>query len=310
MSFELKDFRGVIPALLTPLDESGHYSEKRAEGLIEWLLERKVGGFYITGSTGYGAAMDKDERKRAVESVCRIVGGRVPVAAHIAAVSSGESSELARHAQASGCDAVSAVPSYYYKLTPEQTYRYYEEIASAVDIPLIIYARTNEYAPNVDDIERLASIPNVRGLKYTGSDHYVMGRIKERLGRDFMVYSGYDEMFLSGLLSGADALIGSTYNLYPDLVARAVAELEAGEVEKARADMLATNRMLEVMIRYDTLAAIRSALSFVGVDAGFSPAPFDNLGGEKLRLFRSELTEVVSKLDIEPFELSKALLGA
>lgn len=278
----LKDFRGVIPAFITPFDAEGKYSEKCARQMMEWQISKGIGGYYFLGSNGYGPALDVGERMEALESMCSIVNGRVPVVAHIAAVSGRDTVRLAKHAQEIGCLAVSAVPSYYYKLTPSEMYRYYAEIAEATDIPLIVYAKTADYAPSVEMFQKLAEIPNVQGVKYTGATHYIMGRIKENLGKDFMVYSGHDEMCLSGLLSGADAVIGGTYNLYPDLCIRAIDKLWKGDILGAQKDYLASNSIIEVLFKYGNLQAVmRAAMSFMGIDAGFDPSPFTAISEEK-----------------------------
>lgn len=298
MKFQLKDFGGVIPAYVTPFDKNGDYYEKSAREVIEWQISKGVGGFYLTGSNGYGAAMDSTERMRVVESVCRIVDGRVPVVAHIAAVSGQLSARLARHAESVGCTGVSAVPSYYYKLSGDEMYRYYSEIAEASDLPLVIYAQTHIYAPSVEMFERLATIPNVKGLKYTGPDHYMMGRIKERLGKDFMVYSGYDEMFLSGLLSGADALIGGTYNVIPDLYIEAVRHFNEGDIKTAQREMLVANAVVQCLIKHDIQASMKVCLEVMGMDAGYNPTPFLMMDAAQKKAFLDEMRAIKESTDI------------
>ena len=298
MKFQLKDFGGVIPAYVTPFDKNGDYYEKSAREVIEWQISKGVGGFYLTGSNGYGAAMDSTERMRVVESVCRIVDGRVPVVAHIAAVSGQLSARLARHAESVGCTGVSAVPSYYYKLSGDEMYRYYSEIAEASDLPLVIYAQTHIYAPSVEMFERLATIPNVKGLKYTGPDHYMMGRIKERLGKDFMVYSGYDEMFLSGLLSGADALIGGTYNVIPDLYIEAVRHFNEGDIRQAQREMLVANAVVQCLIKHDIQASMKVCLEVMGMDAGYNPTPFLMMDAAQKTAFLAEMKAIKESTDI------------
>ena len=306
MKFELKDFKGVIPAYVTPFDKDGNYYEKSAKEVITWLIGLGVGGFYLTGSNGFGAAMDSCERMKVVESICDIVDGRVPVVAHIAAVSGQLSAKMARHAESVGCTGVSAVPSYYYKLTPDEMYRYYSEIASASSLPLVIYAQTHVYEPSVEMFERLATIPNVKGLKFTGPNHYMMGRIKEKLGKDFMVYSGYDEMFLSGLIFGADALIGGTYNVIPDIYISAVEHFEKSEIKLAQKEMFVANAIVQCLIKNDIQAAMKVCLEVMGMDAGYTPTPFgmmDTLAKEK---FLGELREIKKSTDVT-CELFKAI---
>jgi N-acetylneuraminate lyase len=253
--------------------------------------------------------MVPEERMRAVEEITELVNGRVPVVAHVACVSPTISAKLAKHAESCGCTGVSAVPSYYYKLTADQMYRYYEEIATASSLPFVIYAKTADYAPSVPMFEKLSQIPNVEGLKFTGSDHYMLGRIKEALGKDFMVYSGRDEMFLSGLLSGADGIIGGTYNVLPDLYIRGVKSFEAGNVKEAQKDMLAANAILEVMFPYDgSLAApMRACYEFMGINAGRIPSPLLDLDKEQKEKLRADLKALKERLDIKPIALFEAL---
>lgn len=303
----LKNFRGVIPALITTFDEKGDFDPLRQKKVIDWLLTMNIGGFYITGSTGQGPMMDITERMTAVEHICEAVNGRTPVAAHIADVSAKNSIRLAVHAQKAGCIAVSAVPSYYYKLTTEEMYRYYSDIAGATDLPLIIYAQTQNYTPCVALYKKLSEIKNIEGLKYTGADHYTMGRIKEALGEDFMIYSGCDEMFVSGILSGADAIIGSTYNVIPDLYAQAVRHLNAGDIEAVKKELLTANAIVEVMLSYELNAAIRTSFEFMGIDAGHCPSPLRDMTSEEKKRFKNELLALKNTRNIETIALFEAI---
>ncbi len=307
MSFTLKDFTGVIPAFLTPFDRDGNYDEAAAKSTIEWLIEHGAGGLYLTGSTGFGAVMEAEERKRVVESVAGIVNGRIPLVAHIAAVGSKTSADLARHAKAAGCTGVSAVPSYFYKLNEDKMVRYYSEIAEATDLPLVIYAQCHVYTPSVELFEKLAAIPNVKGLKYTGPDHYTMGRIKKALGSDFMVYSGMDEMFLSGLVFGADAVIGSTYNVIPDLVKKGMELYYANDIFAAREKLLLANDIVQVLLKYDLWGAMKVCQRLMGLNAGYDPAPFGVIGEEQAAATLAELRAIKATASDTDFALFRAL---
>ena len=303
----LENFKGVIPALLTGFDKEGNYDPKSTKEMVDWLASMNASGLYITGHTGHGAVMDRDERMKVVEDVCAFAKGKMPITAHIAAVSSKNSAEMAEHAEKAGCIAVSAVPSYYYKLDSKQMYEYYSEIAEASDLPLIIYAQTANYTPSVEMFRKLSEIKNVEGVKYTGMDHYMMGRIKEHLGKDFMVYSGCDEMNLSGMISGADAVIGSTYNILPDLNMRAIDNLFKGDIKTAQKELLTANAILEVMFKYNLFAALRAGFEFMGVNAGYNPSPFDNLDENAKAEFKKDLQNLKAKSDIESFALFDAI---
>ncbi len=306
MGFTLRDFTGIIPAIMTPFDKNGRYDPACSKEMIDWMIAQGATGFYLTGSNGQGPFMDSSERMEVVETMTGQVAGRVPVVAHIGAVSARHSAEMARHASCSGCTGVSAVPSYYVKLNLQEMKDYYREIAEASDVPLVIYSQPH-INPSVELFQTLAQIPNIKGLKFTGPDHYMMGRIKAHLGPDFMVYSGTDEMLLSGQIMGADGAIGGTYNVMPDLYIRCRNEFWRGDVISAQRDMLAANAILEVLFRYELSAAMRACLGFAGVNAGRNPHPIHTLEPDETASLKKDLQRLKAALDIPPIALFDAI---
>ena len=85
-SIDIKSIKGVIPAMVTPFDENEALDEKRLRAVVNFLIERKVEGLYITGSTGESFLMSPQGRKRVVEITVEEVKGRIPVIAHIGAI--------------------------------------------------------------------------------------------------------------------------------------------------------------------------------------------------------------------------------
>ncbi len=305
--YRINDFNGIIPALLTPYDKEGRYDKKCSAEMVDWLVDMGVGGFYLTGSNGTGAYMDSEERIEVVDTITAQVNGRVPVMAHIAAVSTRLSAKMASEAQKSGCTAVSAVPSYYGKLTMPQMMRYYAGIADASDLPLIVYAQTHIYEPSVKMFEELNTIEKVAGVKFTGPNHYMMGRIKEHLGKEFRVFTGFDEMILSGLIYGADAAIGGTYNVMPDLYMRCKDKLFNGDIEGAQRDVFAANAIVELMCKYDIACAMHANFEFMGINAGYNPSPMHNLDQFEKSAYKKDLTELKHRLEIEPIAIFDCL---
>ncbi len=97
---KLASITGVLPALVTPFDENENFDEGRMRAVVDFLIGRGIDGLYVTGSTGEPFMMSPDERKRALEVVIDETKGRVPVIAHVGAISTYHSSDLARHAEA------------------------------------------------------------------------------------------------------------------------------------------------------------------------------------------------------------------
>ena len=305
--FTLDDVRGVIPAIMTPFTKEGALDRAAVREMVDLQISLGAGGFYLTGTGGQGPYMEAKQRMEVVEAFAEATDGRVPLIPHIAFVSPAISAEMAKHAASVGCTAVSGVPSYYYQLSRAEMYAYYEELAGATDLPFLVYALNGKITPTVELFQKLAEIPNVKGLKFTGADHYMMGRIKEHLGPDFKVYSGKDEQFLSAILCNVDGLIGGTYNVFPDLYIRAVDELKRGDFATAQKDMLAANAILEVMLKYGSAEAKRACLGFMGINAGYNPRPVHTLDADEAAALKRDLIALRDRLEIEPIALFRAI---
>ncbi len=116
---KISEINGVIPALITPFSKNESINENGLKSLVEHSIKKGVNGLYLTGSTGEGFLMTPDERKRVVEVVAEQNQGRVPLIAHVGAIGTKSSINLARHAEAIGCDAISSVPPFYWKFGQE-----------------------------------------------------------------------------------------------------------------------------------------------------------------------------------------------
>ena len=190
--FDIKAFKGVIPAVLTVFDKEENIDEVGMRQLVSFLIEKGVNGLYLTGSTGEGFTMTSEERKKVVEIVIDETAGRVPVVVHVGAIGTKISIDLAKHAESVGADGISSVPPFYWKFNENQIIKYYEDIANSCSIPMIVYNVPLVGLLGMNAIKRLAKIENVKGIKYTALSQYEITQIKDEVGEEFLVYSGAD----------------------------------------------------------------------------------------------------------------------
>lgn len=292
----LSKIKGVLPALVTPFDENENFDEGRMRAIVDFLINRGVDGLYVTGSTGEAFMMSPEERKRALEVVTDEVRGRVPVIAHIGAISTNLSIDLAKHAERVGADALSSVPPFYWGFSQDQIVSYYTDITASTGLPMCAYNVPLAGLFGFDLIKKLADIPGVEGIKYTATTHHEIMRIKAEIGSDFIIYSGADEMAMSGLAFGADGIIGSFYNSIPEVYLALYSAVKAGDMEKAKALQEVGNAVIFFTLARNPIAAIKRAMAWQGADAGYCRKPFGNFCGaaeeEKLkaefRAFKAE----------------------
>ncbi|MEG0125691.1 MAG: dihydrodipicolinate synthase family protein [Clostridia bacterium] len=305
-NFALKDIRGVIPAMLTPFAPDEGMDLNRVRALTKHLCQKPIGGLYLTGSTGEGFMMTVEERKAVVEAVIDEAHGKTPIIVHVGAISTMHSAELARHAAQCGADAISSVPPIYWKFSDDSIAGYYTDLVQAAGLPMIVYNIALAGLVSFDMVKRLGGIDGVQGIKYTSSTHYDLFRIKEALGNDFMVYSGSDEMAISGLAFGSDGIIGSTYNCIADLFIAINQSMAAGDVKQASALQHTANEIIFTFLKYDLLPALKLALKWEGVDVGICRKPFTRYSAEQEAAIKADFKALQAKLHTD-IDFLKAL---
>jgi len=270
----IRHIKGVIPAMFSTFDKDEKLDLRRAGILVDHLIDAKVDGLYITGSTGEGFLMTDEERMRFAEVVVKQVAHRIPVVVHVGSIGTSKSIALARHAQKIGADAISSVPPFYYPFNADEIYGYYRDISEAVELPMIVYNIALAGLMNNNLVRRLATIDGVCGLKFTGTQHHDMSALKQELGEDFMVYSGCDEMATQGLLAGADGIIGSFYNLLPDTFKEIYHLCQQKDYAAAfEIQKIATEFILKV-VPLGHFGVMKQLLTDSGVDVGYVRKPF------------------------------------
>jgi len=293
MSADIFDFKGVIPAVLSVFDKDENLDEQGTREFIRHLLSYDIGGLYVTGSTGETFLMSSEERMRQLEITMEEVGDKVPVVVHVGAMSTRASIELAKHAEKLGAAGVSSVPPFYFKYNQDQIFNYYKDVAEATSLPMIVYNIPLAGMMTVDQIIRLSEIENVKGVKYTGTALYEVMQIKEGCKHGFLVYGGCDELGSSNISLGVDGVIGSFYNVIPDLYSRIWDAVKASDIPAATALQRKAVHVIFAGIRSGSMmACMKVWLRGAGIPAGFSRRPFSNFSEEEEKNLIAQLVAI------------------
>ncbi len=217
MSSHTSHYQGVWPAMVTPFKDDDTVDMATLDRLTERLIREGADGLYICGSTGEGPLMTVDERKAVGERVMKVTAKQIPVIIHVGGGRPGDDIELARHAGRIKADGVSSVPPVYYPYPPESVFEHFRKIAEAAEVPFYGYHLTGQSSRplSMDQyVEGLMKIPHAAGIKYTGHSSTDIAMLKQLSGGKLTVFSGADECFLGNMSQGADAAIGSFYNIF------------------------------------------------------------------------------------------------
>jgi len=291
---EYMNIKGIIPALVTPFDTNENVDYGALADLVNRLIAQGVGGFYACGSTAECFLLTEDERKKVLETVIKTTNGRVPVVAHIGNIGAGKTAELARHAQDAGATAVSSVPPFYYKFSFNEIASYYETIAKAVDLPLIVYSipAFSGVEINADNLKTIMDASGAKGLKYTSYNLFELEKIRRRFP-DLKIYSGHDEVMLNALPIGIDGAIGSTFNVMAPKFIALKETYEQGDMNKAAAMQGEINDIIELMIKVGVNPAIKYWLTKSGISCGNCRKPFSPITEEQAKMLDASYSKVM-----------------
>ena len=288
-------YPGVYAAMATPLDRDGEVDSSGVKQVVDYLFASGVTGLSILGSTGEGPALTIAQRQRALEATLAAANGRGAV--FTGAASSVVSQVIASLKTVAGTGAKGALvpPPYYYRLDAETIASYFERVAEASPVPLILYnipGMTKLQIPPLV-VARLAAHPNIMGLKDSGGDFGYFATLA-RLVADqpgFTLYTGSDGLLAASLYAGGHGLIGGAVNIVPDVLAAIYRAYQAGDHTQAVA-LAARVALASAATQVGTFpAGIKGQYALKGLCEPYTAAPIPPLTDAELARLREQLIE-------------------
>ncbi|WP_284645205.1 dihydrodipicolinate synthase family protein [Paenibacillus silviterrae] len=284
-AYDITRFKGITVAMYSAYDENGEISEAAARQLARYYANTGVSGLYVGGSTGEGMLQSVEERKRTLEAVIAEVGNELTIIAHVGAPSTRDSVELAIHAEQAGAHAVSAVPSIYYRLSPQSVEQHWLSIIDSTQLPFIIYhiPQTTGFQLSKALLTKMAAHEKVIGVKISAESTYELQQFKAAGGKDFLVLNGPDEQYLAGRSIGADGGIGGTYGVMPELFLKIEQCYVDGNMEAAKEWQFITNELITELLSFPSLyGACKAIMELRGLQCGGVRMPLLPVGEENM----------------------------
>jgi len=214
-----KKIVGVIPPIITPVDEWEKVDENALRRLIRHCIDNGIHGIFVAGSNGECLALTQQERDRAIGITLDEVADAVPVIAGVMDSRTVRVIEnIKRFEQMGGKTAVVTPVFYARHTTQEETVRHFEAISRETLANLMIYNIPPFTGQTLmaSTIFKLAEIDKVIGYKDTsGLLPEFIKCLRHFEGTDFLVHQGATNLAIPSLLLGADGYIPSLAPLFP-----------------------------------------------------------------------------------------------
>lgn len=275
-------FEGSCVALVTPMLPSGEIDENTLIDLVEWHISAGTNAIVAVGTTGEAPTLSDDEQYRVIDLVVKTAKRRIPILAGTGTNATHTTVAKTQAATALGVDGCLIVTPYYNRPTQEGLVQHYRQVATMVNIPIVLYNVPSRTACDLKPttVAQLSEIPNIIGIKEATGDLSRVAVLKATCRNNFALYTGDDTTALDFMFAGGQGVISITANVVPGLM-RAMCQY-ALEHDKDRAKMLndVLHPLHQMMMIEPNPIPVKWALQYLGKIAGGIRLPLTGLSEE------------------------------
>lgn len=288
----MAELKGIVVPIVTPMnsDETINFDELRRQ--VDRQIEAGIHGIFPFGTNGEGYILTAAEKKQVLECVIDQVVGRVPVYAGTGAISTKETIEQCKMAEAAGADVLSVITPWFAKASQHELIVHYEAVAAAVKTPIVLYnipMRTGN-ALEPETVAQLADIDTIVGAKdSSGNWDNLKAFIDLTADKNFAVLSGNDALILKALKAGAKGAIAGCANVYPTNMANIYNNFVAGDLDAAQACQDNVGALRANFKFGNPNTVVKTAVNLLGFPVGPCRAPFNYLPEEGIEALKATL---------------------
>ena len=228
--------KGMGVALITPFKEDESVDYDALMRLVDYLLQNNADFLCVLGTTAETPTLSEEEKKKIKKMVIDRVNGRIPILLGVGSNNTRAVVETLKNDDFTGVDAILSVVPYYNKPSQEGIYQHYKAIASATELPIVLYnvpGRTgvnmtaettlriakdflNVIAMTAETTLRIArEFDNVIAVKEASGNITQMDDIIKNKPANFDVISGDDGITFPLITLGAVGVISVIGNAFP-----------------------------------------------------------------------------------------------
>ena len=289
-----KEFSGIFPYLVTPVDQSGNLKEDVLRDLVNHLILKGVHGLTPLGSTGEGTYLPWELKKRVTQVVVETAAGRIPVIAGVNEITTHGAVKQAIETERIGADGILVVLPTYFPLPDHQVVEHFRTVAHAVSCPVALYTNPKfaKWDFTIPMLEELAKEPNIRYLKdasgNTGKLLSIINALRDRI----KVFSASAHIPLFVFMMGGVGWMAGPACLIPEQCVK-LYRLAQEKRWKEALGLQKTLWALNVAFQnYSLAACVKTGLEMQGFPVGSPMPPQRQLDEQGKAVVRHILTDI------------------
>jgi 4-hydroxy-tetrahydrodipicolinate synthase len=262
----MKKLYGTGVALVTPFDQNLQVDYKGLKKLLRHTA-KGVDYYVVMGTTGESATIKPEEKKQILAFVKENNDARLPIVYGTGGNNTEEVCDWITSTDLKGVDALLSVSPYYNKPSQEGIYQHFKKVADTSPVPVILYNVPGRTASNLtaETTLRLATHPNIIGIKEASGNLEQCMRIIRDMPKDFLLISGDDMLTVPLYSLGGKGVISVLANAYP-VIFRKMKELSfGGNYTKASREQFKLLDINSPMYEESNPVGLKALLSEMGI---------------------------------------------
>jgi dihydrodipicolinate synthase/N-acetylneuraminate lyase len=288
-------WKGVIPAMTTQFKPDYSVDHAAIAKHAQWLIKNGCTGVVALGSLGESATLRFDEKVAILKTLVEALGGKVPVVAGIASLSTLEAVDLAKAAEAVGCSGLMVLPPYVYTSDWREMKSHLQPVIRATKLSCMLYNNPVSYKTDFlpHQIAELAKEhSNLHAVKESSADARRVTALKAICGDRLTLFVGVDDLIVEGVAAGATGWIAGLVNAFPKESVALYNYAMRGETKKATA----LYQWFLPLLRMDTVPKFVQLIKLVQQEVGW--------GHERVRAPRCVMAGAERKEALETLKIA------
>jgi 4-hydroxy-tetrahydrodipicolinate synthase len=264
-----RSFEGIIPALITPIGEREKVEYTILEKQVSYLCSYDIHGLFVSGTTGEGPYLSRDEKIQVLKLVREVVENKIAICAACIQPSTRMVIDEIGALEHLEPDYIVAVTPYYYSVSQKQIVEHYREIARRSPFPVIVY-NIPQHTNNQIELQTILDISvleNIIGIKDSSGNFSTFTRgIMECKSKNFSWIQGEDSLDGFSLLTGACGIVTGLGNVWIEPYVELYKAAKENNIPKVKEFQNKINQLYEIIQRTGgcSIAAIKVACTMLG----------------------------------------------
>lgn len=287
-------FEGIYTPAITPYAADGSIDFARFAEVLESLIENRVHGIIIGGSTGEYYAQSPEERKALAEHARQVIGNRLPLVVGTGAIRTEDAVDYAKHAREIKADGILVTSPPYALPTERENAHHALTVDKAAQLPVMLYNYPARMGITMGEtyFREVSQSSNIVAIKESSGDFNNLHLLACKFP-NIALSCGWDDQALEFFAWGARSWVCAGSNFIPrEHVALYDACVVEKDFDKGRKIMAAMMPLMNFLDGGKFVQSIRYGCELNGLTPGQVRAPLGNLDEEEKAQLKAVIADV------------------